>query len=104
MNKTTTLRVAFIILLVLFVSLTYVYLNVIFGILAVVSGLIEIGSFLYHNNKEENKGYHPQPSYPQEYQPRGQTLSDNQFVITGSSNVVNINSEKKQEEEETETD
>jgi hypothetical protein len=44
---------------------------------------------------------------PKAYQPQGQTLSDNsgnQFVITGSSNVVNINSEKNQEEKEAETD
>ena len=85
MNKIKASRVAFFILLVLFVSLTYFYFNIIFVILSVVSALINIGAFLYKNDKEENKpqGYNPQPSQPQEYQPHGQTLNDNsinQFV------------------------
>ena len=81
-------------------------------ILSVVAALIDIGAFLYKNDKEENKpqGYNPKPSQPQEYQPRGQTISDNSSNenmqinnsenVTVTNNITNIYQEKKQEDEE----
>ena len=69
------------------------------GLIVVAVGLLFNGEYS-KKGKNENKpqGYHPQP-----YQPQGQTLQNNTTINNSPNAVIQvINSEKKQNEENSE--